>query len=139
MSRRDFGYFVIMLIVMLVAESIYTSFVLKDNEILQEKNASLQQQLQSIQQEQAAERKAYKEGPYTMITDLSSFMYINGVSEDVEGAVHWTDVNGVSGFDITINGTHYRYVQGHIEMPQLALYAPYMTVMSDSVWPKEGK
>jgi hypothetical protein len=89
------------------------------NKQLKTENAEFQQQIQTMQQ-------GFKEGPYTMITNLSSSMYINGVSEDIEGVIHWTDVNGVSGFDVTINGTHYRYVEGHIEMPQLSLYAPYL-------------
>ena len=105
-----------------------------DYRALEFEKAELNQQIQSLQEELKA-YKSFNEGPYTMITDLASFMYINGVSEDVEGAVHWTDVNGVSGFDVTINGTHYRYVEGHIELPQLHLYAPYMNVVSDSVWP----
>ena len=65
--------------------------------------------------------------PYTMITNLCSAMYINSITIP-DNAVYWTDVNGVSGFDVTVGTTHYRYVEGHIEMPQLSLYAPYLYV-----------
>jgi len=65
--------------------------------------------------------------PYTMITNLCSSMYINSVTIPTD-ALHWTDVNGVSGFDITVGTTHYRYVEGHIEPLQLNLYAPYLYV-----------
>lgn len=101
-------------------------FAIKEIKHVNTENVELQQQLQSMQQEPEPN---YKEGPYTMITDLASFMYINGVSGDIEGAVHWTDVNGVSGFDVTVNSTHYRYVEGHIPLPQLALYAPYLNIV----------
>ena len=65
--------------------------------------------------------------PYTMITNLCSSMYINSVTIPKD-ALRWTDVNGVSGFDVTVGTTHYRYVEGDIEMPQLSLYAPYLYV-----------
>jgi hypothetical protein len=67
------------------------------------------------------------EAPYTMITNLCSSMYINSVTIPTD-ALRWTDVNGVSGFDITVGTTHYRYVEGHIEPMQLNLYAPYLYV-----------
>jgi predicted nucleic acid-binding Zn ribbon protein len=66
-------------------------------------------------------------GKYTMITNLSSAMYINSVIIPKD-ALRWTDVNGVSGFDVTIGTTHYRYVEGHIEPLQLNLYAPYLYI-----------
>jgi len=65
--------------------------------------------------------------PYTMITNLCSSMYINSVTIPTD-ALRWTDVNGVSGFDITVGTTHYRYVEGHIEPMQINLYAPYLYV-----------
>ncbi len=67
------------------------------------------------------------EAPYTMITNLCSSMYINSVTIPSD-ALHWTDINGVSGFDITVGTTHYRYVEGHIEPLQINLYAPYLYV-----------
>lgn len=93
---------------------------IKEYRTLEVKNIDLEKQLQTVQQDQ----EVYKEGPYTMITNLSSSMYIDGITNDVEGAVYWTNVNGVSGFDVMISGTHYRYVEGHILPPQLVLYAP---------------
>jgi hypothetical protein len=66
-------------------------------------------------------------GKYTMITNLSSAMYINSVIVPPD-ALRWTDTNGVSGFDVTIGTTHYRYVEGHIEPLQLNLYAPYLYI-----------
>ena len=85
----------------------------------------LQEQDEIIAQLQAEPQAI--EAPYTMITNLCSSMHINSVTIPTD-ALHWTDVNGVSGFDITVGTTHYRYVEGHIEMPQLSLYAPYLYV-----------
>ena len=65
--------------------------------------------------------------PYTMITNLCSSMYINSVTIPKD-ALRWTDVNGVSGFDVTVGTTHYRYVEGHIDPMQINLYAPYLYV-----------
>lgn len=98
-------------------------------------NADLKQQIQAMQQEQ----EAYIEGEYTLITDLSSSIYLNSIPASLVKEQRWEDVNGVWFFDITKEGTHYRYVEGHIEWPQLALYAPnmHMEVISDSKWPKE--
>ena len=67
------------------------------------------------------------EHPYTMITNLCSSMYINSVTIPKD-AIKWTDVNGVSGFDVTVGTTHYRYVEGHIDPMQINLYAPYLYV-----------
>jgi hypothetical protein len=71
------------------------------------------------------------EAPYTQITDLSSVMYVNRVTIDTTNAVYWTDVNGISGFDVTMGDTLYRYVEGHIQGRQLALYAPYISYMDE--------
>jgi type II secretory pathway pseudopilin PulG len=136
-SRKDFGYFVIMLIAMLIAVSVYLSFIMKDNEILEEENIKLQQQLQSIQQQKAG----YTEGKYTLITNLSSSIYLNRIPNNFDKIYPWEDVNGVKGFD-TISGELYlRYVEGHIQWPQLALYAPnmHMEVVSETKWPKEDR
>jgi hypothetical protein len=83
--------------------------------------AELQTELQARQQVEPIEQ-------YTMITNLCSSMYVNSVTVDTDNAVYWTDVNGVSGFDITVGTTHYRYVEGHIEARQINLYAPYLYV-----------
>jgi hypothetical protein len=85
--------------------------------------ADLQEQDKIIAQLQAP----LTEGKYTMITNLSSAMYVNSVTVPSD-ALRWTDVNGVSGFDVTVGTTHYRYVEGHIEPLQLSLYAPYLYV-----------
>jgi ABC-type microcin C transport system permease subunit YejE len=138
MNRRTFGYYVIVLIVTLIGVSLYLSFTLKDNEILEEKNEKLQQQLQAMKQK--SEQEAYTEGEYTMITNLSSSIYLNRIPNNFDKIYPWEDANGVKGFD-TISGDLYlRYVEGHIQWPQLALYAPEMSmqVVSDSKWPKEG-
>jgi len=71
------------------------------------------------------------EEKYTMITDLSTVMYVDSVTVDTENTIYWTDVNGVSGFDITEGTTHYRYVEGHIMGSQLYLYAPYINIIDD--------
>ena len=81
----------------------------------------LQEQDETIAQPEAIEAN------YTMITNLCSSMYINSVTIPTD-ALRWTDVNGVSGFDITVGTTHYRYVEGHIEPMQINLYAPYLYV-----------
>jgi hypothetical protein len=105
-----------------------------DFSIIKAENAQLRKQLQTLQQE----KQGFKEGKYTMITNLSSSMYLNRIPANFERINPWTDVNGVSGFDVTINGTHYRYVEGHIEMPQLSLYAPnlHLEVVSEKEWPR---
>lgn len=69
------------------------------------------------------------EEKYTMITDLSTVMYVDKVIVDMEDAVYWTDTNGVSGFDVVRGTTHYRYVEGHIMGSQLYLYAPYINII----------
>jgi hypothetical protein len=81
------------------------------------------------------------EGKYTLITNLSSSIYLNSIPAGLNNLDKWEDVNGVQFFDVTKDGTLYRYVEGHIEWPQLALYAPNMCleVVSDSEWPKETK
>jgi hypothetical protein len=86
--------------------------------------ADLQEQDKIIAQLQTPQPT---EGKYTMITNLSSAMYINSVIVPPD-ALRWTDTNGVSGFDVTVGTTHYRYVEGHIEPLQLNLYAPYLYV-----------
>ncbi|HUV84720.1 MAG TPA: hypothetical protein VMV86_03375 [Methanosarcinales archaeon] len=88
--------------------------------------ADLQEQDAQIASLQAQQPQAI-EKPYTMITNLSSAMYVNSVTVPSD-ALHWTDTNGVSGFDVTVGTTHYRYVEGHIEPLQLNLYAPYLYV-----------
>ena len=84
--------------------------------------ADLQEQDNIIAELQAETQPT--EAPYTMITNLSSAMYINSVTVPSD-ALHWTDTNGISGFDVTVGTTHYRYVEGHVEPLQLNLYAPY--------------
>jgi hypothetical protein len=86
----------------------------------------LQDQDKIIAELQAETKPIDKE--YTMITNLSAVMYVKSVTIDTDNAIYWTDVNGVSGFDITVGTTHYRYVEGHVEPPQLSLYAPYLYV-----------
>jgi hypothetical protein len=88
-------------------------------------NRELQEQDTIISQLQAEPQPT--EAPYTMITNLCSSMYINSVTIPTD-ALRWTDTNGVSGFDITVGTTHYRYVEGHIEPMQINLYAPYLYV-----------
>jgi hypothetical protein len=94
--------------------------------IANEYNAELREQDKIIAQLQA--QTPPTEGKYTMITNLSSAMYVNSVTVDTDNAIYWTDTNGVSGFDVTVGTTHYRYVEGHIEALQLSLYAPYLYV-----------
>jgi hypothetical protein len=88
-------------------------------------NVKLQEKDTIIAQLQAEPQPT--EAPYTMITNLCSSMYINSVTIPTD-ALRWTDVNGVSGFDVTVGTTHYRYVEGHIEPMQINLYAPYLYV-----------
>jgi hypothetical protein len=88
-------------------------------------NAKLQEQDTIISQLQVEPQPT--EAPYTMITNLCSSMYINSVTIPSD-ALHWTDTNGVSGFDVTVGTTHYRYVEGHVEPMQINLYAPYLYV-----------
>jgi hypothetical protein len=88
-------------------------------------NKDLQEQNTIITQLQAEPQPT--EAPYTMITNLSSSMYINSVIIPSD-ALRWTDTNGVSGFDVTVGTTHYRYVEGHVEPMQINLYAPYLYV-----------
>jgi hypothetical protein len=83
-------------------------------------NDKLMEQLQ--QQEQTID------GEYTLITNLSSVMYLKQIPAKFDNAQPWTDVNGVSGFDVSIGNTHLRYVEGHIQGSQLSLYAPYLYI-----------
>jgi hypothetical protein len=89
--------------------------------------ADLQEQDKIIAQLQQPQQPQTKEAKYTMITNLSSAIYINRVKIPPD-ALQWTDTNGVSGFDVTVGTTHYRYVEGHIDPLQLNLYAPYLYV-----------
>ena len=73
------------------------------------------------------------EAQYTMITDLSTVMYVDSVTMDMKDAVYWTDTNRVSGFDVVRGTTHYRYVEGHIMGSQLYLYAPYINIIDDEL------
>lgn len=128
---------VAVLVIILIIIGTCIGMVKANFRILKAENAKLQQQLQSALQE----KEIFKEGKYTLITNLSSSIYLNRIPASFDENQPWEDVNGVKFFDITVNGTHYRYVEGHIEMPQLALYAPniHLEVVSDSKWPKEGK
>jgi hypothetical protein len=125
--------FIIALIVFTLGFNI---IVVNKYNAIKTENAELKQQIQAMQQEKAG----YKEGKYTLITNLSSSIYLNKIPASFEDNHPWEDVNGVRFFDVTVNGTHYRYVEGHIEMPQLALYAPnmHLEVVSETKWPKEG-
>jgi hypothetical protein len=91
-------------------------------------------------QEEAQRASKVIEGKYTLITNLSSSIYMNSIPDNFEKIHPWTDANGVSGFDTIVGNMYLRYVEGHILMPQLALYAPnmHLEVVSDSEWPKEG-
>jgi hypothetical protein len=106
-------------------------------------NNKLEQQVDILKtytqqlENKAAEASNITEGKYTMITDLSSVMYVEKVTIDTSEAVYWTDTNNVSGFDVVVGTTHYRYVEGQILGKQLSLYAPYISIVSDTEWPKE--
>jgi hypothetical protein len=91
-------------------------------------------------QEEAQRASKVIEGKYTLITNLSSSIYMNRIPDNFDKVHPWTDANGVSGFDTIVGNMYLRYVEGHIRMPQLALYAPnmHLEVVSDSEWPKEG-
>lgn len=95
-----------------------------DYHFLESRYIELQQQLQSMQQE----KQDFKEGKYTLITNLSSSIYLNSIPASLEKEQWWEDVNGVRFCDVTANGTHYRYVEGHIPIAQLPLYAPNLHV-----------
>jgi hypothetical protein len=99
-----------------------------DFSAIKAENAQLRKQLQTMQ-----EKAGFKEGKYTMITNLSSSIYLNRIPAKYDKIDRLEDVNGVKFFDVTENGTHYRYVEGHIQWPQLALYAPemHMEVVSE--------
>ena len=132
---RNWALFIVMIIGLIGAV-----MFIKEGIALEDENAELQRQIEALQQEQQEpEQEAYIEGKYTLITDLSSSIYLNRIPVSLAKEQRWEDVNGVWFFDVTKDGTHYRYVEGHIEWPQLSLYAPKMRleVVSDSKWPKE--
>jgi type II secretory pathway pseudopilin PulG len=106
---------------------------IQDGIALENENAYLKQQLQALQQE----KQDFKEGKYTLITNLSSSIYLNGIPASLEKEQWWEDVNGVKFCDVTTNGTHYRYVEGHIPIAQLPLYAPnlHVEVVSEKTEP----
>lgn len=102
--------------------------ILSGKQVQEEKAENQRLQMELAYKEQVA---PVLEAPYTQITDLSSVMYVNRVTIDTTNAVYWTDVNGISGFDVTMGDTLYRYVEGHIQGRQLALYAPYISYMDE--------
>jgi hypothetical protein len=101
---------------------------------------SLKGYIRKLEQSQQTEvTDSTTKGKYTMITDLSSVMYVDEVTIDTSEAVYWTDTNNVSGFDVVVGTTHYRYVEGHVVGNQLHLYAPYMNIVDDiNATNKEG-
>jgi hypothetical protein len=125
--------FIIALIVFTLGFNI---IVVNKYNVIKTENIKLYEQLQAIQQQKAG----FKEGKYTLITNLSSSMYLNRIPNNFDKIYPWEDVNGVKGFDTISGGLYLRYVEGHIQWPQLALYAPEMHIeaVSDSKWPKEG-
>ena len=138
--KLQYKSFVIAYIIMIVVSTGIFVIGIKNYRALEAENAELQRQIEALQQEQQEpEQEAYIEGKYTLITDLSSSIYLNRIPVSLAKEQRWEDVNGVWFFDVTKDGTHYRYVEGHIEWPQLSLYAPNMRleVVSDSKWPKE--
>lgn len=65
------------------------------------------------------------EEPYTMITNLKSHLYMKSITVDMSKAHLWTDINGVSGFDIYDNGCVIRYIKEHVMPDQMHWYAPH--------------
>jgi hypothetical protein len=104
---------------------------------LEQEVDSLKGYINKLEQAQAEKTTKVTEGRYTMITNLSAVMYVDKVTIDTSEAVYWTDTNNVTGFDVVVGTTHYRYVKGHILGKQLSLYAPYISIVSDTEWPKE--
>jgi hypothetical protein len=131
--KRTIRNLVIAFIILFVIFSTAFLIGVKEYRALEVKNIIVEKQLQDLQQQ----KEGYKEGKYTLITNLSSSIYLNKIPASLDKIDRWEDVNGVKFFDVTINGTHYRYVEGHIQMPQLALYAPnlHMEVVSEKVGP----
>lgn len=115
--------------------------VMREKSIIKAENVALKQELQVVQEEyqKLKQQKAgFTEGKYTLITNLSSSIYLNRIPNNFDKIYPWEDVNGVKGFDTVSGGLYLRYVEGHIEWPQLALYAPnmHLEVVSESKWPK---
>ena len=133
--KVQYKNFVIAYIILVVVSTGIFVISIKDYKALEAENTKLQQQLQAIQQQKAG----YIEGKYTLITNLSSSIYLNRIPNNFDKIYPWEDVNGVKGFDTVSGGLYLRYIEGHIEWPQLALYAPemHMEMVSDTKWTKE--
>jgi hypothetical protein len=134
--KLKFQSLVISYIILVLVSTGILFIGLKEYRALEVKNIELEKQLQSIRQDKAG----FKEGKYTLITNLSSSIYLNRIPNNFDKIYPWEDVNGVKGFDTISGGLYLRYVEGHIQWPQLALYAPnmHLEVVSDTKWPKEG-
>ena len=132
---RNVAIALILVIVIACSYMFYSIYVLKK---IMNENVSLKQQLQVIKETE--QKPEDIEGQYTLITNLSSSIYLNRIPNNFEKIYPWEDINGVKGFDTVSGGLYLRYVEGHIEWPQLSLYAPemHMEVVSDTKWPKEG-
>jgi hypothetical protein len=134
--KLKFQSLVISYIILVLVSTGILFIGLKEYRALEVKNIELEKQLQSIRQDKAG----FKEGKYTLITNLSSSIYLNRIPNNFDKIYPWEDVNGVKGFDTISGGLYLRYVEGHIQWPQLALYAPemHMEAVSETKWPKEG-
>lgn len=114
---------ILLCLILTVLLFVQASAYIKDLQEQDRKIEFLQTQIETMTKIPTLEEK------YTMITDLSTVMYVDSVTVDMEDAVYWTDTNGVSGFDVVVGTTHYRYVEGHIMGSQLYLYAPYINII----------
>ena len=114
---------ILLCLILTVLLFVQASAYIKDLQEQDRKIEFIQTQIETMTKIPTLEEK------YTMITDLSTVMYVDSVTVDMEDAVYWTDTNGVSGFDVVLGTTHYRYVEGHIMGSQLYLYAPYINII----------
>ena len=128
----------ITIIVLGLLFGIISGYMYKNNKLKQEV-ASLKSFIATLEQAEAQEVEEFMEGKYTLVMNLSSSIYMNRIPANYEIVHPWTDVNGVSGFDTVEGNMYLRYIEGHIEWPQLSLYAPDMKleVVSDTKWPEE--
>jgi hypothetical protein len=128
----------ITIIVLGVLFGIISGYMFKNNKLEQEV-AHLEGYIKTLEQAEVQKEEEFIEGKYTLVMNLSSSIYMNRIPANYEIVHPWTDVNGVSGFDTVEGNMYLRYIEGHIEWPQLSLYAPDMKleVVSDTKWPEE--
>lgn len=136
MGRKSKCFFgICILIICLFSFNNYLLKVKRENAAITEMENLVKTTQEEI--EKAWNNNIVFDEPYTMIINHSSPMYLTKLelpAEVMDSAIKWTHPNGVYGFDISMGSTYVRYVEGHIDGKQLAIYAPYIYVDEEFVF-----